>query len=77
MLTSFQASIMSAMEELLAVKFERVTEIKMNYDFMIKKLKADKHAEKIEALQLKKETTIEETKAKLDEERAKVVDSIK
>jgi hypothetical protein len=47
------------MEEMLALKFERVQEIKQNYDFMIKKLDKEKHAEKIQQLQTKKEETIE------------------
>lgn len=38
----------------------------MTYEFMIKKLNKEKHAEKIEELQAKKESAIEETKTKMD-----------
>jgi hypothetical protein len=57
---------MAIMEEMLALKFERLQEVKMTYDFMIKKLNKYKHAEKIEELQAKKESVIEETKTKMD-----------
>lgn len=42
---------MNIMEELLALKFEKITEVKMTYDFMIKKLNKEKQADKIKELQ--------------------------
>jgi hypothetical protein len=38
---------MAIMEEMLAQKFERLQEVKMTYDFMIKKLNKEEYEEKI------------------------------
>ena len=38
---------MAIMEEMLAQKFERLQEVKMTFDFMIKKLNKEEHEEKI------------------------------
>lgn len=42
---------MNLMEELLALKFEKVTEVKMTFDFMLKKLSKEKHTDRIKELQ--------------------------
>ena len=49
----------------------------MTYDFKIKKFNKEDNAEKIEQLNKKKESAIEETKSKMDEERAQKVNALK
>ena len=62
------------MEDMLAANFEKIQEIKMTYDFMIRKLNKEKHAEKIKELKTKQAVLIEETKVSMDQERAQSVE---
>ena len=41
-----------------ARKFGKLAEVKANYDMMIKKLKPETHAEKIETMKTKKEAAL-------------------
>lgn len=68
---------MSLMEDMLATKFEKIQEIKMTYDFMIRKLNKEKHAEKIKELKTKQAVLIEETKVSMDQDRAHSVEELK
>lgn len=40
------------------MKFEKLAEVKANYDIMIKRLKPDVHAEKIALVKAKKEAAL-------------------
>ena len=42
-----------------ALKFEKLADVKANYDMFIKKCKPDQHAEKIANLKAKKEAALE------------------
>ena len=53
-----QAEIEKCFEEMTAQKFEKLAEVKANYDVMIKRLKPDQHAEKIEKMKAKKEAAL-------------------
>jgi len=41
-----------------ALKFEKLAEVKANYDVMMKRLKPDQHADKIELMKAKKENAL-------------------
>lgn len=49
-----------------ALKFEKMADVKANYDMFIKKLKPETHAEKIEVLKGKKEKALTKVKDDID-----------
>ena len=59
-----------------AEKFEKLAEIKANFDVHLKRLKADKHADKIAVLKEKKEKALQECKEEMDAAKAKRVAQI-
>ncbi len=52
-----------------ARKFEKLAEVKANYDMMIKKLKPETHAEKIETMKGKKAAALAKVQEELDAEK--------
>ena len=49
----------------------------MHYDFLLKKLNKEKHAQKIQEIQAKKDQSIDEAKKESDEERVKKIETLK
>ncbi len=64
-----QALIEKCFEEMTARKFEKLAEVKANYDMMIKKLKPETHAEKIETMKGKKAAALAKVQEELDAEK--------
>ena len=58
-------------------KFGKLAEVKANYDVMIKRLKPDQHAEKIENMKAKKEQALAKAQAEIDEEKRTKISQIK
>ena len=60
-----------------ALKFEKLAEVKANYDVMIKRLKPDQHAEKIEMMKGKKDAAVTKKQEELDNEKKTKIAEIK
>ena len=60
-----------------ALKFEKMAEVKANYDVMIKRLKPDQHAEKIEVMKGKKEIALKKVQEDLDAQKKNKIQAIK
>ena len=60
-----------------ALKFEKMAEVKANYDVMIKRLKPDQHAEKIEIMKGKKEMALKKVQEDLDAQKKNKIQAIK
>ena len=60
-----------------AIKFEKLAEVKANYDVMIKKLKPDQHAEKIEKMKAKREAALSKVQEEIDAEKKTKIAEIK
>lgn len=56
-------------EDMTAMKFEKLAEVKTLYDNMIKKLKPDQHAEKIEKMKAKRESALTKVQEEIDAEK--------
>ena len=51
------------LEEMTYAKFEKIAEVKANYDMMIKRYQSsDKHADKIESTKAKKEDAVKKAR---------------
>ena len=61
--------MITVVEEMMQLKFEKIHELKMTYDFMLKKLNKEKHEQKIQEIQKKKDENIERAKKEMDDER--------
>lgn len=61
---------------MMAKKFEKVQEIKMYYDFLLKKLNIEKNADKIQEIQAKKDQSIDEAKKESVEESVKKIETL-
>lgn len=60
-----------------ALKFEKLAEVKANYDIMLKRLKPDLHADKIEKIKGKKEDACQKVKLEIDAEKKTKIAEIK
>lgn len=60
-----------------ALKFEKMADVKANYDMFIKKLKPETHAEKIEVLKGKKEKALTKVKDDIDAQKQSKITEIK
>ena len=72
-----QADIEAAVEEMTAMKFEKLAEVKANYDMMLKRLKPDQHADKIDKLKGKKEDACTKVKLQADADKKEKIAEIK
>ena len=72
-----QSEIERCFEEMTALKFEKLAEVKANYDVMIKRLKPDQHAEKIEKMKAKKDEAVSKKQEELDNEKKNKIAEIK
>lgn len=72
-----QEEIEKCFEEMTSKKFGKLAEVKANYDVMIKRLKPDQHAEKIENMKAKKEQALAKAQAEIDEEKRTKISQIK
>ena len=68
-LIKLQVEMITVVEEMMQLKFEKIHELKMTYDFMLKKLNKEKHDQKIQEIQKKKDENIERAKKEMDDER--------
>ena len=68
-LIKLQVEMITVVEEMMQLKFEKIHELKMTYDFMLKKLNKEKHEQKIQEIQKKKDENIERAKKEMDDER--------
>ena len=59
------------------MKFEKLAEVKANYDVMWKRLKPDQHADKIQTIKAKKETALKKVQEDLDAEKRDKIAVIK
>lgn len=60
-----------------ALKFEKLAEVKANYDVLIKRLKPDQHADKIELMKSKKENALKKVQEEIDLEKKTKIAKIK
>ena len=60
-----------------ALKFEKLAEVKANYDVMIKRLKPDQHADKIQTIKTKKEAALKKVQEDIDTEKKEKIAVIK
>ena len=60
-----------------ALKFEKMADVKANYDMFIKKCKPDQHAEKIANLKAKKEAALEKVQQDIDNQKKTKIQEIK
>ena len=72
-----QAEIEKCFEEMTARKFEKLAEVKASYDMMIKRLKPETHAEKIETMKAKKEAALSKVQEEIDAEKRAQITMIK
>lgn len=61
----------------MAAKFEKQSEVKANYDVMMKNLKPDKHADKIEKMKGKKAEAVKKVQEEVDQEKKERIAKIK
>ena len=59
------------------MKFEKLAEVKANYDVMLKRFKPDEHADKIEKIKAKKEAACQKVKQSIDAEKKSKIEAIK
>lgn len=59
------------------MKFEKLAEVKANYDVMLKRLKPDQHADKIEKIKGKKEAACQKVQQEIDAEKKNKIAAIK
>ena len=59
------------------MKFEKLAEVKANYDVLLKRLKPAEHAEKIEKLKGKKEAACQKVKQEIDADKQRKIAEIK
>ena len=59
-----------------ALKFEKLSEVKANYDVMIKRLKPDQHADKIATMIAKKEAALKKVQEDIDAEKKEKISLI-
>ena len=64
-------------EEMTAMKFEKLAEVKANYDVMMKRFKPDQHADKIELMKAKKESALKKKQEEIDAEKKAQIAAIK
>ena len=59
------------------MKFEKLAEVKSNYDIMIKRLKPDQHADKIAQIKGKKEAALKKAQEDIDADKKEKIAVIK
>ena len=72
-----QTEIERCFEEMTAFKFEKMAEVKANYDVMMKRFKPDQHADKIEIVKGKKENALGQVSMDNDAEKKAKIAQIK
>ena len=77
LLTKIQTEIERCFEEMTALKFEKLAEVKANYDIMIKRLKPEQHADKIQTIKSKKEAALKKVQEDIDTEKKEKIAVIK